>query len=47
MNKTELKLRRELWWIYANILYNYGKFDKELTEKRMKEIRFVLEVKGE
>lgn len=40
MNKIELKLRRELWWVYANILYGFGKFDKKEIEKRMDEVRY-------
>lgn len=40
MKQIELELRRELWWVYLNILKGYGKWDKELIEKRLDELRF-------
>ena len=39
-NAKELELRKELWWVYQNILSNYGKWDKELIKRRMEEVRY-------
>lgn len=38
--EEEIKLKRELWWVYANILENFAGFDKEIIKKRMDELRF-------
>lgn len=39
MNASELQLRRELWWVYANIIYGLGQWDVEAIRKRMGNLR--------
>jgi len=37
---AEIKLRKELWWVYQNILEEYATFDKEQIRIRLDELRF-------
>jgi len=38
--KEEIKLRKELWWVYQNILENFGNWDKKKIKKRCNELRY-------
>jgi len=40
VTKEEIELRKELYWVYQNILEEYGDWDKEAMEKRLNELRF-------
>ncbi len=40
MNKEERKLRKELFWVYQNILKDFGEWDKEKIKKRCYELRY-------
>ena len=38
--REDITLRKELYWVYSNILNEFGEWDKKKIKKRMEEIRF-------
>lgn len=43
MYKEEIKLRKELYWVYQNILEGFGDWDKEEIKRRLYELRYFKE----
>ena len=40
----EIKLRKELYWVYLNILEGFGRWDIQRIKERLSELRWKKEV---